>query len=192
MRFRDPSNQSYAPAGAIVSTISDMMKYLRANIRCANNALGHAMKTSHELGLGWDSSPGDGIIWKNGGTYGFSTIITFDTSHAVGTVVLTNMNNILSDYVGALAIEQTNQYPASNIYKTFTQSLFNESTVPVSPTLMSQASGTYTDSDGQGSRRMGSKLTKRQLGDVGVFHFGKKSSELSIDVQTRNFLSCES
>lgn len=138
----------YAPAGAIVSTVTDMARYLRANARSGPGRLGRAIRNSHQLGLGWDSLPGDGVIWKNGQTTGFATFMGYIPSSGKGVVVLSNMYNMLADYVGALPIVQTKLFPTSNIYTTFAN--FSSSTLPVASSLLSEAPGKYFNSDGQG------------------------------------------
>lgn len=86
-----------APTGGIVSTPNDMAKYLSANLSPPQSLLGQAILTSQKNGLGWDSSPGDAVIWKNGGTYGFSSYIMIDPAHQAGWLAL---SNLASDYSG--------------------------------------------------------------------------------------------
>ena len=90
-----------AGAGAIRSTTSDMLKFLKANMTEDNTDLNKAMKLSHALaytsddqtfniGLGWHYANNDSIVWHNGGTGGYRTFTGFlmDSDEAV--VVMTN------------------------------------------------------------------------------------------------------
>ena len=82
-----------APTGGIVSTPSDMAKYLAANANPPEDDLGRAIELSHKFQLGWDSadnSPEDQTIWKNGSTNGFSSLITFNPETKIGSMVLSN------------------------------------------------------------------------------------------------------
>ncbi len=97
-----------APAGAISSTLPDMMKYLVANIK-AEQMDEIELKKSIELaqqanfpfsnddvsmGLGWlesDRSAGK-VIWHNGGTAGSASFLGFNPSSQKGVVVLMNVS----------------------------------------------------------------------------------------------------
>ena len=139
---------AFAPAGGIVSTLPDMMKYLRANIRCSPNLLGRAMSLSHQLGLGWDSNPSDGIVWKNGQSAGFASLFAFDRVHETGIFVLSNMGSMTSDRVAAEPMETAGQFPASSIYSFFPNHISNK--IIPSPAILATAPGTYRDLSGQG------------------------------------------
>ena len=81
----------WAAAGGLTSDLYDMMIYLRANMHPDTSELGSAMTKSHDEGLGWDSKPGELPTWKNEAmTDGFSTVIEFDPTKNLGTVVLGN------------------------------------------------------------------------------------------------------
>ena len=98
-----------AGAGAIRSTIQDMLKFLAANAGPPESQLERSMRTSHEvrktmnpqmsIGLNWHVlSVGDErIVWHNGGTAGFRTFIGFDPDRGVGVVVLTNSGHGADD-----------------------------------------------------------------------------------------------
>ena len=80
-----------APTGGIVSTPADMAKYLRANLNPPQDALGNAIQLSQKEGLGWDSFPQSSVVWKNGQTAGFSTMMSIDLHAHIGRVVMSNL-----------------------------------------------------------------------------------------------------
>ena len=98
----------FAPAGGIVSTAPDMMKYLAANLYPPTTPLGKAIKLSQTTGMCWDNwnNPiGTGIVWKNGGTGGFASVLVFkpavDPTQSIGMFVSGNlMADIFTDTVG--------------------------------------------------------------------------------------------
>ena len=90
-------------AGALRSDADDMLTFLAANIGLTKTPLKSAMDATlavkripnlpdNEQALGWDvrKSPYGDIVWHNGGTGGFRTIIAFNPKEKVGVVVLTN------------------------------------------------------------------------------------------------------
>lgn len=93
-----------AGAGAVYSTMSDMLIYLRANMAAAAKAgtstpLREAMALALEpradtdggrIGLGWFSPPGGNSFAHDGSTYGFSSFIAFTADGRRGVVVLAN------------------------------------------------------------------------------------------------------
>lgn len=90
-----------AGAGAIRSTTSDMVKFIKANISSNNSSLNKAMKLSHEIAfsmenqnfniaLGWHFANDNSIIWHNGGTGGYRAFAGFLINSNRGVVVLTN------------------------------------------------------------------------------------------------------
>ena len=92
-----------AGAGALRSTVNDMLKFLAANMDSASTPLGRVLASTHatrhgsreappELGLGWHIRPlPDGqIIWHNGGTGGYRSFTGFNPASRRGVVVLTN------------------------------------------------------------------------------------------------------
>lgn len=100
-----------AGAGAIRSSITDMARYLVANVAAdadandpRNGGLGNALAESHRarfdkgpsgmsVGLAWHRLPGsagDTIVWHNGGTGGFASFLGYSTKRRVGVVILTN------------------------------------------------------------------------------------------------------
>ncbi len=93
-----------AGAGAIRSTGSDMMTFLKANMGVIPTALDAAIRRSHQelynkqddrsVGMNWMRSYERGIsqniIWHNGGTGGFRTYVGFTEDRQFGVVALSN------------------------------------------------------------------------------------------------------
>ncbi|WP_339751799.1 serine hydrolase [uncultured Winogradskyella sp.] len=88
-------------AGAIRSTASDMVKFIKANISTTNTALNRAMKLSQQvafsdesknfkIALAWHFANNNTIIWHNGGTGGYRAFAGFLNNTNKGVVVLTN------------------------------------------------------------------------------------------------------
>jgi D-alanyl-D-alanine-carboxypeptidase/D-alanyl-D-alanine-endopeptidase len=90
-----------AGAGAIRSTVDDLLKFLAANLDPPEGALGEAMRLSHEprheiapgagqMALGWLIA-GDGFSRLHSGqTGGYHSTLVFDPRSQVGVVVLAN------------------------------------------------------------------------------------------------------
>jgi D-alanyl-D-alanine-carboxypeptidase/D-alanyl-D-alanine-endopeptidase len=92
-----------AGAGALRSSANDLLKFLAANMGYTKTTLAPAMKamlaTKRQTGLpfidtalGWtvDTRGGGEIIWKNGGTGGYSSFIGYAPRRGVGIVALSN------------------------------------------------------------------------------------------------------
>ena len=93
-----------AGAGALRSTVHDMLRYLRANLDPPKSAVGAALAATHAMrfnpgqgpmtmGLGWHrvvGPSGDTAFFHNGGTAGYRTFVGFDPAKRVGVVVLAN------------------------------------------------------------------------------------------------------
>ncbi len=106
-----------AGAGALRSTVNDMLTYLAANLAAdadsTRGPLAPAMRASHAqrrlagstqmgVGLAWHirTSPSNStIVWHNGGTAGYRTFSGYDPASRTGIVVLTN-SNIPADDIG--------------------------------------------------------------------------------------------
>lgn len=98
-----------AGAGAIRSNVSDMMRYLSANMGLSDSPLYPAMQLTHQhsgsansspmVGLGWHIMTYEGheIIWHNGGTGGFTSFMGWIKGTDKGVVVLNNSTNNVDD-----------------------------------------------------------------------------------------------
>ena len=102
-------NDGYMAAGAITSTIGDMLKYI--NLHMTEHihylAFGHeevskiqATSIQYEkmnirldaAGIGWMIDHENNIIWHNGGTSSFNSYVAFDREKQIGVVVLSNLS----------------------------------------------------------------------------------------------------
>jgi serine-type D-Ala-D-Ala carboxypeptidase/endopeptidase len=92
-----------AGAGALRSTVNDLLTFVAANIGLEKSPLANSMAAmihprrpadmpNIEIGLGWLISTRNGheIIWHNGGTGGYRSWIGYDPKNSVGVVVLSN------------------------------------------------------------------------------------------------------
>lgn len=99
-----------AGAGAIRSSLYDMLRYVAANMGLQKSELYPAMQLSHQVrhdkagggtrvGLGWHISKGaeGDVIWHNGGTGGYRTFAGFVKETGKGVVVLTNSDKGADD-----------------------------------------------------------------------------------------------
>jgi serine-type D-Ala-D-Ala carboxypeptidase/endopeptidase len=106
-----------AGAGALRSTVNDMLKFLAANLGLVKTALLPVLQKSHEVpklthpqqtvvALGWhiQKSYGTEIIWHNGGTGGYRTFIGFAPAKRAAVVVLSN-SSIGQDDIGVHILE---------------------------------------------------------------------------------------
>ena len=94
---------AFAGAGALRSTMNDMLRFARANLDPTGGRLQRVIQTTHDrrlpagradlsIGMGWHIRHANGrdVVWHNGGTGGYRTWMGFDKSRKVGAVVLTN------------------------------------------------------------------------------------------------------
>ena len=92
-----------AGAGALRSTVNDLLVFLEANLGLRQTPLYEAMERTHaprvtdpwlgmEIGLGWIiAAEGDRrFVWHNGATGGYSSFIGFDPEVREAVVVLSN------------------------------------------------------------------------------------------------------
>ncbi|NKF05865.1 beta-lactamase family protein [Clostridium gasigenes] len=103
------ANDGYLPAGGLVSTITDMMKYVQLQISEEKQYLSQAHKTIENInatskrnekmgirmdaaGIGWMIDRENNIVWHNGGTSNFNSYIAFDKEKQVGVVILSNLS----------------------------------------------------------------------------------------------------
>jgi len=93
-----------AGAGALRSSVNDMLTFLAANLGYVKSPLAPAMASmlavrrttgnpsTGEIGLGWliVKPSSEEIVWHNGGTGGYRSFIGFEPKTRVGVVVLSN------------------------------------------------------------------------------------------------------
>jgi CubicO group peptidase (beta-lactamase class C family) len=89
-----------APAGALHSSVNDLLTYAKANMNPSADALGKTFELTHQItfskdakiGLAWHIILVDGIeyYFHNGGTYGSSSFLAFNTQKNLAVVVLSN------------------------------------------------------------------------------------------------------
>ncbi|MBS1688730.1 MAG: beta-lactamase family protein [Bacteroidetes bacterium] len=91
---------AFAPAGALHSTVSDLLLYAQANMKNGTDKLSKAMSLTHKItydktpkvALGWHimETANQPIYWHNGGTYGSSSYLAFQPSRQIAVVILSN------------------------------------------------------------------------------------------------------
>lgn len=86
-------------AGAIRSTVDDMLKFIKAHLSSENKGYQLTQQATMKIaknmnvGLGWFLE--DGIVWHNGSTHGFSSFLGFDPTQQMGVIVLSNYRSRL-------------------------------------------------------------------------------------------------
>jgi len=117
-RDGDPvSNWQFAAlagCGAIVSTPNDMLRYARANLPGATGPLADAMRLARapkptafanpRIGYAW-LTRSDGVVWHNGGTYGFRSFLGLDESRKRAIFVVANASLDAVDAIGFHALD---------------------------------------------------------------------------------------
>jgi serine-type D-Ala-D-Ala carboxypeptidase/endopeptidase len=102
-------------AGAVRSSITDMLRYLEANMRPAGTPLEQALRAAQQelyrgadgmnSGMFWVRMEGqtlrETVLWHNGGTGGFRSFLGWTEKTGVGVVVLSNSG----ESVDELALE---------------------------------------------------------------------------------------
>ncbi len=99
-----------AGAGALRSNMTDMLKFLDANVGEPKSDLERAMRDAQaprapagptmQIGLNWltmKTKGGGEIVWHNGGTGGYGSFIGFDPKRGVGIVLLSNRSGVIDD-----------------------------------------------------------------------------------------------
>lgn len=114
--------QALAGAGALRSTVNDMLRFAAANLDPPASRLGEAITACQQprhasdagqVGLGWMISKPPGtdrvIIWHNGGTGGYCSYLAFHRATGTAVVVLTNSTvnpkGSTSDVIGGKVLE---------------------------------------------------------------------------------------
>lgn len=108
-----------AGAGALRSTVNDMLKFAAANLGLTESPLLAAMQMTHqprhdtglpdlEIGLNWHilKKFDTVIVWHNGGTGGYHSFVGFDQKQRRGVVVLSNSANDIDDIGRHLLLSQ--------------------------------------------------------------------------------------
>jgi hypothetical protein len=114
-----------AGAGALRSTVNDMLKFMAANLGLQKSPLLKAMEQAHQprhattvadlrIGLNWHilTKFDSAIVWHNGATGGYHSFIGFDPKQHKGVVVLSNSTNDIDDIGRHLLISQ---YPIAKV-----------------------------------------------------------------------------
>lgn len=98
-----------AGAGAINSSMHDMILYLKANMEAPSGRLGSAMAFAQKprsdttlapfmkIGLNWFTNVDSHITWHNGQTGGYHAFLGFDRAAGAGIVVLANVASFRVD-----------------------------------------------------------------------------------------------
>ena len=112
---------SLAGAGALRSSVNDMLKFVAANMGVTKTNLYPTLEKTQlkrketgtadlSIAMGWHilSRFGTEIVWHNGGTGGYHSFIGFNKAKRLGVVVLSNSANDIDD-IGRHLLES--QYP---------------------------------------------------------------------------------
>jgi CubicO group peptidase (beta-lactamase class C family) len=101
-------SDAYLPAGALLSNITDMMKYVQIQMfekpeylsiaHAALTEVNAATATYEKMGIhidavgaGWMIDNENNIIWHNGGTGSYNSYIGFDRENQIAVVILSNL-----------------------------------------------------------------------------------------------------
>lgn len=89
------------PAGGLRSTIKDMVKYTRAQLSPEMSSLKKSIELSHtelfynpemdiHMAVNWILVPEQKLVWHNGSTIGFNSILVISKKENLGIVAMTN------------------------------------------------------------------------------------------------------
>ena len=94
------SFNTLAPCGALRSTVSDLLLYVKANMTKSDTRLSKAFDLTHQvtfnkdakLGLAWHIIVANGVeyYFHDGGTYGCSSFLAFNIEKGIAVIVLSN------------------------------------------------------------------------------------------------------
>lgn len=110
--YNMPGWPALGGAGALYSTMHDMLRYLSLNMGLSQTPLNSLLPDLHKNwrprtkpnqynGLGWQIDEGTTRkIWKSGGTPGFSSYVVFCKAKKIGVVVLSNSLQLNSPTLG--------------------------------------------------------------------------------------------
>jgi CubicO group peptidase (beta-lactamase class C family) len=102
-------NDAYMPAGALTSTIEDMLKYAKMQMKevpeylsgthevlaqiNANTSINSKMEIHMDsIGATWIIDSENNIIWHNGGTGNYNSYLGFDKDRQIAVVILSNLS----------------------------------------------------------------------------------------------------
>ncbi len=116
---------TFAGAGALRSSVNDMLTYIHANADSTATKLGPTLALTHferhagpaavtSLGLAWHRTrmpSGHTIVWHNGGTGGYRSFTGYDETTGLGVVVLTSTANSV-DEIGMYLLDASVPLPA--------------------------------------------------------------------------------
>lgn len=122
-----------AGAGALRSTVNDMLKFVAANLGLVDSELSAALQDTQEaredfgpggtrIGLGWIiiTRHDRTIHWHNGGTGGYHSFVGLDKGHRRGVVVLSNASPSIDD-IGLHLLEPKFELAVVEPAKTLTE-----------------------------------------------------------------------
>jgi CubicO group peptidase (beta-lactamase class C family) len=100
-----------AGAGALRSTVDDMLVFLSANLGLRETDLAGAIRTTHvprhpmgnsggQIAMGWHLGPDELTFWHNGQTGGYHSFVAFRKDRKIGVVVLANSPGDVVDLFG--------------------------------------------------------------------------------------------
>jgi D-alanyl-D-alanine-carboxypeptidase/D-alanyl-D-alanine-endopeptidase len=149
--------QSVLPAGGIISSVSDMLKYLRCNMGhgplarvCLFAQRPRAQgELGHQIGLVWNISSSTGAIGHNGDTLGFHADFAISRDRQTGVVVLSN-GPAVSDIAAHVLVPS---YPIAVC----------PSSVPASDTDPKSYDGVYCNASGGFTFRVASMSKPNEL-----------------------------
>lgn len=120
-----------AGAGALRSSVDDMLTFLAANLQPPDTTLGRAIRAAHvprvamnessKVGLLWHVHTtrfGRTYTWHNGGTAGYRTYAGFDLDRRIGVVVLSNRSNSV-DRIGMHLLDPRTTLSVAHIARGF-------------------------------------------------------------------------
>jgi serine-type D-Ala-D-Ala carboxypeptidase/endopeptidase len=148
------------PAGGIVSSVSDMLKYLRCNLGrgpLARDCL-FAQKPRaagaprHKIGLIWNVNSTTGVVGHDGDTNGFHAIVAVSRDRQVGVVALSN-GPVVAD-IGAHVVDPA--YPIASC----------QPSVPAEETDPTSYAGVYCNASGGLQFTVAAGPTPQQLSIV--------------------------
>lgn len=111
-----------AACGSLRSTLNDLIIYVKANMQPTNGRLGKAIQLAHrqtfnhdvKVALAWHiiSVNGTDYIFHNGGTYGSSSFMAFNSTNKLAVIILSNCGeNTDGTGTGILKKIQTSKMP---------------------------------------------------------------------------------